>query len=193
MMKEMKGVKVGTIGSGTLKDHFEDIEIIDALKSTYLVSNDATSSDINETSCNYWPFTRNESRRLLLTNPDERKLHPLTVGLVLKLRNGLFRITRRTRLKVIQPPHDTTEGIFSRSTSPLDHLLTYPLTQQHYYKQKHQIDCIDWSLLTYKYNKWKNFVIVGPKRHYGSSRLNSHPKLCICHLHCRKSFSCNLW
>ena len=119
IMKDMKG-KVGTIGSGILKDHFEDVEIIDALKSTYLVS-DVATSDTNEKACSYWPFTRNESRQLILTNPDERKLHRLTVGLILKLRNGLFRITRRTRLKVIQPPHDTTEGI------PLDRRLNTSL------------------------------------------------------------------
>ena len=118
-MKDVKGAVVGTIGSGMLKDHFEDIEIIDALKSTYLISDDATS-DAVEKPCSYWPFTRNESRQLILTNPDERKLHPLTVGLVLKLRNGLFRITRRTRLKVIQPPHDTTEGISTRQNHPSD-------------------------------------------------------------------------
>ena len=79
----------------TLPDHFDDADVVDALKTTYLHAG------------TYWPFTRSEARQLLVADPVQRKTHPLTCGLVIKLRTALLRLTRRTRLKPLAPPHDT--------------------------------------------------------------------------------------
>lgn len=71
-----------------LPDHFDDKTMIDALKSSFL-----SDSDL-------WPFNHNEQKDLSV-DPEVRKTFPMICGLLLRLRTGILRIIKRSKMKEV--------------------------------------------------------------------------------------------
>lgn len=70
-----------------LPDHFDDKTIVDALKSSFLAEVSVL-----------WPFNLNEEKTLLVA-PETRKIYPMICGLLLRLRTGMFRVAKRSRMR----------------------------------------------------------------------------------------------